>query len=147
MSAEAAPADGVMTRPEAETVRFRAAPGQWLPLFITIGVALLPAVTDSLLVHRWPGTSPAFLTTIRLTVLAFLVVVGLELWLVARWFGVTLTSQAAVVHGLRRRTIPWNRVAPLRYPTSAPFARDRRFPEKAAFIGHWWLTHRDNGQG
>jgi hypothetical protein len=31
----------------------------------------------------------------------------------------------------------------LRMPSTAPFlSRDRHFEEKADFIRHWWLTHR-----
>ncbi|MGW0824692.1 hypothetical protein [Streptomyces sp. NPDC002845] len=81
------------------------------------------------------------------------------------YFGVTLTSSAAVVHGLRRRTILWSDVQAiqvesimgtrtvviheaggrrtrLRAPTTGFLAWDRRFEEKFHVIGRWWLDHR-----
>jgi hypothetical protein len=81
----------------------------------------------------------------------------LELWVLNRYVGVTLTSEAAVVHNLRRRTIPWANVSevaverfaggrrvvlyetggrrtPLRMPSSGFLARDRRFDDKVETI-------------
>ncbi|MEV0737646.1 hypothetical protein AB0I51_17095 [Streptomyces sp. NPDC050549] len=80
-------------------------------------------------------------------------------------FGITLTPSAAVVHNLRRRTIPWSdiqavqpeslfgtttivlyeangRRTRLRAPSTGFLARDRHFEEKFHTIGTWWLTHR-----
>lgn len=85
--------------------------------------------------------------------------------LFARRFGITLTPSAAVVHNLRRRTIPWadvrgiqtesfrgtttivlyetnGRFTRLRAPSTGLLARDRDFEEKLHVIGDWWLTHR-----
>ncbi|MFJ4829468.1 hypothetical protein ACIP79_06015 [Streptomyces sp. NPDC088747] len=80
-------------------------------------------------------------------------------------FGVTLTPSAAVVHNLRRRTIPWSdvqaiRVEPvlgtstvviyevsgrrtrLRAPTTGFLAWDRGFDEKFDVLGRWRWDHR-----
>jgi len=78
------------------------------------------------------------------------------------WYGISLTPEAAVVHRLRRRTIPWSRVAavqtedfnlrgrrvvlyevdgrrtPLRMPSTAFLAWDRKFDAKAEAIEAWW---------
>ena len=89
-------------------------------------------------------------------------------WAQGWWFGVTLTPRDAVVHGLRRRTIPWTRVAdvraepfaggrrvvlyetdgrrtPLRMPSTAMLAWDRAFDAKTATIHAWWLRHGPAG--
>ncbi|MFI9605395.1 hypothetical protein ACIHCX_37250 [Streptomyces sp. NPDC052043] len=83
----------------------------------------------------------------------------------SRLFGVTLTPSAAIVHNLRRRTIPWSNVQAiqieslfgsrtvviyeagrrrtrLRAPTTAFLSWDRSFEEKFHTIGRWWLDHR-----
>ncbi|MEV7244105.1 hypothetical protein AB0N92_23060 [Streptomyces sp. NPDC093248] len=83
----------------------------------------------------------------------------------SRLFGVTLTPSAAIVHNLRRRTIPWSSVQAiqiesllgsrtvviyeaggrrtrLRAPITASLNRDRCFEEKFHTIGRWWLDHR-----
>ncbi|MFI6407929.1 hypothetical protein [Streptomyces sp. NPDC050548] len=80
-------------------------------------------------------------------------------------FGITLTPSAAVVHNLRRRTIPWSdvrgihtesirrtttivlyeangRFTRLRAPSTGFHGRDRHFEEKFHVIENWWLTHR-----
>lgn len=80
-------------------------------------------------------------------------------------FGITLTPSAAVVHNLRRRTIPWSDVQAIRVESSlgsravviyeangrrtcmrAPTTGfpnwDRSFEEKFHTIGRWWLDHR-----
>lgn len=94
---------------------------------------------------------------------------GLLVWCVlpiaSRLFGVTLTPSAAIVHNLRRRTIPWSSVQAiqieslfgsrtvviyeaggrrtrLRAPITAPLNWDRSFEEKFHTIGRWWLDHR-----
>ncbi|WP_406307207.1 hypothetical protein OHA61_39455 [Streptomyces sp. NBC_00885] len=79
--------------------------------------------------------------------------------------GVTLTPSAAVVHNLRRRTIPWSDVqgvhtessmgvravviyeatgrrTRLRAPITGVLCWDRGFEEKFHAIGRWWLAHR-----
>ncbi len=101
------------------------------------------------------------------------VLVSLLMWAVllpvapitARYFGVTLTPSAAVVHNLRRRTIPWSNVQAvqiehllgsrtvviyeaggrrtrLRAPITGFLSWDRSFEEKFHTIGRWWLYHR-----
>lgn len=80
-------------------------------------------------------------------------------------FGVTLTPSAAIVHNLRRRTIPWSNVQAiqieslfgsrtvviyeaggrrtrLRAPFTGFLSWDRSFEEKFHTIGRWWLDHR-----
>lgn len=80
-------------------------------------------------------------------------------------FGVTLTPSGAVVHNLRRRTIPWADIQAVRIesvlgtrsvvlhvadgrrtelsaPRSGFLAWDRHFEEKFHVIGDWWMTHR-----
>lgn len=80
-------------------------------------------------------------------------------------FGITLTPTAAVVHNLRRRTIPWSgiqgvqiesvlgtrsvvlyeaggRRTVLRAPQTAFLSWDRHFEEKFHVVGEWWLSHR-----
>ncbi|MCX4508989.1 hypothetical protein OHA27_01460 [Streptomyces sp. NBC_01619] len=79
--------------------------------------------------------------------------------------GITLTPSAAVVHNLRRRTIPWSDVqgvqaesslgqrtvviyeatgrrTRLRAPVTGILCWDRRFEEKFHAIERWWLAHR-----
>ncbi|MFI6335947.1 hypothetical protein [Streptomyces sp. NPDC050535] len=81
------------------------------------------------------------------------------------YFGITLTPAAAVVHNLRRRTIPWSDVQAigvepllgtrtvvihevsgrrtrLRAPITGFLAWDRGFEEKVDVIGRWWWEHR-----
>ncbi|MFE9307825.1 hypothetical protein ACFYM5_08995 [Streptomyces sp. NPDC006706] len=83
----------------------------------------------------------------------------------SRIFGVTLTPSAAIVHNLRRRTIPWSNVQAirieslfgsrtvviyeaggrrtrLRAPITGFLSWDRSFEEKFHTIGRWWLDHR-----
>jgi hypothetical protein len=83
----------------------------------------------------------------------------------SRPFGVTLTPSAAIVHNLRRRTIPWSNVQAiqieslrgsrtvviyeaggrctrLRAPIAGFLSWDRSFEEKFHTIGRWWLNHR-----
>ncbi|MER5796450.1 hypothetical protein [Streptomyces sp. NPDC001980] len=98
---------------------------------------------------------------------------GLLIWgvllplvlITSRRFGVTLTPSAAIVHGLRRRTILWSNVQAirvesvlgsrtvaiyeaggrhtrLRAPTTGFLSWDRSFEEKFHTIGRWWLAHR-----
>lgn len=80
-------------------------------------------------------------------------------------FGVTLTPSAAIVHNLRRRTIPWSNVQAilieslfgsrtvviyeaggrrtrLRAPITGFLSWDRSFEQKFLIIGRWWLDHR-----
>ncbi|AVH56479.1 MULTISPECIES: hypothetical protein [Streptomyces] len=80
-------------------------------------------------------------------------------------FGVTLTPSAAIVHNLRRRTIPWSNVQAIRIesffgsrtvviyeaggrctrmraPITGFLSWDRSFEEKFHTIGRWWLDHR-----
>ncbi|MEU3982227.1 hypothetical protein AB0F77_19350 [Streptomyces sp. NPDC026672] len=80
-------------------------------------------------------------------------------------FGVTLTPSVAIVHNLRRRTIPWSdvqaiqiepffgsrtvviyeagsRCTRLRAPITGFLSWDRSFEEKFHTIGRWWLEHR-----
>ncbi|MFE5406130.1 hypothetical protein ACFQ9Z_33170 [Streptomyces sp. NPDC056580] len=95
--------------------------------------------------------------------------VSLLVWCVlpiaSRLFGVTLTPSAAIVHNLRRRTIPWSSVQAiqieslfgsrtvviyeaggrrtrLRAPITAFLNWDHSFEEKFHTIGRWWLDNR-----
>ncbi|WP_369225394.1 hypothetical protein AB5J52_31550 [Streptomyces sp. R39] len=98
---------------------------------------------------------------------------GLVIWgvllplvlITSRSFGITLTPSAAVVHGFRRRSIPWSdvqavqieslfgnrtvviyeaggRATRLRAPSTGFLSWDRGFEEKFHTIGRWWLDHR-----
>ncbi|MEW2401725.1 hypothetical protein [Streptomyces sp. NPDC046862] len=143
--------------PSPESVRYRLTLAQRglpaLPLAVT-GMAL-----QSL--FRLHGPPPPGL------VLMTRVWIGMPLFnlLLAPRFGITLTSSAAVVRNLRRRTIPWSNVqaihiepymgtrrlvlyeaggrrTPLRAPITGFLAWDSGFEEKYHTIGRWWLAHR-----
>ncbi|MFE1886521.1 YdbT family protein [Streptomyces diastatochromogenes] len=85
--------------------------------------------------------------------------------IISRPFGITLTPSAAIVHNLRRRTVPWlnvqaiqieslfgsrtvviyeagGRRTRLRAPITGFLSWDRDFEEKFHTIGRWWLEHR-----
>ncbi|MFJ5900631.1 hypothetical protein ACIQFZ_35655 [Streptomyces sp. NPDC093064] len=93
------------------------------------------------------------------------VILPFVMLIISRPFGVTLTQSAAIVHNLRRRTIPWSNVQAirmgslfgsrtvviyeaggrgtrLRAPITGFLSWDRRFEEKFHTIGRWWLDHR-----
>jgi hypothetical protein len=114
--------------------------------------------------NRSPGfPGPPLWMRVEFWVLPVLIVPSV--WMQGWWAGVTLTPQVAAVHRLRRRDIPWTRVAaveaerfgagarrvvlyetdgrrtPLRIPSTAFLAWDRQFDAKAAAIRDWWLTH------
>ncbi|MEU7382552.1 MULTISPECIES: hypothetical protein [unclassified Streptomyces] len=115
----------------------------------------------------------AFQVSFWLDVGGHVVVPGLFAWgallllavITSRFFGVTLTPSAAVVHNFRRRTIPWSNVQAiriesffgnrtvviyeaggrrtrLRAPITGFLNWDRGFEEKFHVIGRWWLEHR-----
>jgi hypothetical protein len=88
------------------------------------------------------------------------------LQLVLRTLGVELTPEAAVIHGRRRRTVPWLQVQSVvghvnsngsssvqlildsGEPVTLPFPRtlwregDTGFQRDLERIGQWWLAHR-----
>jgi hypothetical protein len=127
------------------------------------GFASLISLANLLL---WYVQSPGIPASIEVRVATFVpVLCAAGVWVLGRYFGVTLTAEAAIVHNVRRRTIPWNRVAavkvenfsggrrivlyeadgrrtPLRMPSTGYRSRDRHFEEKAATIRDWWFTHR-----
>ena len=147
-----------------DRVRFRATWRQRLPL------CGLPIFVIGLWIANPVFWAPAMDTSAVVTIgrwaaVVVTAVVVFEIWLVGWWFGATLTDKALLVHGLRQRVIPWSRVTAvqverfvgaqrvvvydvdgrrtrLRMPSSVAFGRDATFASKAAFIGHWWLTHR-----
>ena len=82
------------------------------------------------------------------------------------WFGITLTPDAAIVHNLRRRVIPWSAIQDVTIETFrggptivlreaqrrthlwAPvsgFRRGSRFEEEYRLIIEWRLAHGDKG--
>jgi hypothetical protein len=145
-------------------VRYRASWQQSLPLGLVLGAAVLMQVSNPLLwAHQRPGL-PGLPLQWRVLAMVLPLFITLELWVLSRYVGVTLTPEAVVVHNLRRRTIPWTSVAevavepfaggrrvvlyetdgrrtPLRMPSSGFLSRDRRFDDKAATIRSWWLAH------
>ncbi|MGW0964787.1 hypothetical protein [Streptomyces sp. NPDC002516] len=149
-------------------IRFRASWRQVLPLGLLFGTLSLMQVSNLWMwAHRGSGL-PSVPLESRVLAVVLPIVLALELWMLGRYFGITLTPEAAVVHNLRRRTIPWTDVAevavepssggwrvvlcetdgrrtPLRMPNSAFLSRDRRFDEKAATIRDWWLAHGGTG--
>lgn len=140
-----------------ERVRYRLTPFQRvLPMLPTLVV-----VVPWQIFFWWDGgrIGPLLLTGLLGVVLPLLSL------LTSRPFGITLTPTAAVVHNIRRRTIPWTdvqavRVEPyagtrtvviyeaggrltrLRAPITGVLAWDRGFEEKFHTIGRWWLDHR-----
>ncbi|MER6333210.1 hypothetical protein ABT298_28585 [Streptomyces sp. NPDC001034] len=146
-------------------VRYRASWQQSLPLAVILAAVVLTQLSNPLLwAHQRPGL-PGLPFGARVVSVVLPLLVALELWVLSRYVGVTLTPEAVVVHNLRRRTIPWTHVAevavepfaggrrvvlyetdghrtPLRMPSSGFLSRDRRFDEKAATIRSWWLANR-----
>ncbi|MEU9454822.1 hypothetical protein [Streptomyces sp. NPDC048277] len=126
-------------------------------------LSLLPAiiVTGSQFLFWWGGEPFA---PVRGSLLICCLLVPAAL--IASWpFGVTLTPSAAIVHTLRRRTVPWSnvqaiqiesllgsrtvviyeaggRTTRLRAPITGFLNWDRGFEEKFHTIGRWWLAHR-----
>ncbi|MFH8388239.1 hypothetical protein [Streptomyces sp. NPDC018036] len=155
-------------------IRYRASWRQFLPLGLLFGALALMQLSNLWMwAHRGSGL-PSVPLDARVLAVVLPIVFALELWMLGRYFGITLTPEAAIVHNLRRRTIPWTDVAevavepfsggrrvvlyetdghrtPLRMPNSAFLSRDRRFDEKAATIRDWWLAHggtdTDTGTG
>ncbi|MFF3468162.1 hypothetical protein ACFYXB_39050, partial [Streptomyces sp. NPDC002619] len=145
-------------------VRYRASWQQSLPLGLILGALTLMQLSDPLLwEHQRPGV-PGLPLGPRILAIVPPFLVMLELWWLSRYVGVTLTPEAAVVHNLRRRTIPWTNVSevavesfsggrrvvlyetdgrrtPLRMPSSGFLSRDRRFDDKVAAIRSWWLAN------
>ncbi|MET7987697.1 hypothetical protein [Streptomyces sp. NPDC005281] len=150
-------------------VRYRATWQQALPLSLSLGAVVLMQLSNPLLwEHQRPGL-PGLPFESRPLALVLPFFILLELWVLSRHVGVTLTPDAAVVHNLRRRTIPWTNMAdvavepffggrrvvfyetdgrrtPLRIPNTAFLSRDRRFDEKVATIRGWWLANGGTAQ-
>jgi len=128
-------------------------------------VPVLPAVvvTTALFINIRTGMPRPGGVAGLVTFWVFLLV--LTALLPARRFGITLTPSVAVVHTLRRRTIPWadvrgiqtesirgiktivlyetnGRFTRLRAPSTGFLAPDRHFEEKFHVIEDWWRTHR-----
>jgi hypothetical protein len=135
---------------------------QVLPLLALLTLMLWVGPSNPRTWHQDPHM-PAWL---RIESVVLPVVLAAEGWFLGWWTGVTLTPGAAIVHNLRRRTIPWTNVAyvavepssggrrivlyetngrrtALRAPSTAPLAWDRHFDTKAATIHHYWRTHTD----
>lgn len=144
---------------QPERIRFRLNPLQRaLPLvggFIGLGAAQLG-------IWAQDGSRPDPYLVPAVTAWAALLLLAL---VIPTRFGITLTPSAAIVHNLRRRTIPWadiqaiqiepllgsrtvvlheasGRRTRLRAPITGPLSWDRRFEEKFHTIGQWWLAHR-----
>ncbi len=163
VSTDSPPAIGSPSTVAPDHVRFRPTWAQRTPVFF-LPFVVFADFANPLLWASPPGMSGLVMFG-RVSASVLLVAVSFEVWLVGWWFGATLTGEALLVHSLRRRAIPWNRIAavqverfmggqrvvvyefdgrstPLRMPSNALLSWDRAFPNKAAFIGHWWLTHR-----
>ena len=78
-----------------ERLRLRTSPWRLLP-----GVLILPLFITQLALTGAPGALVAALAL-------FLVLIGVAS---VAWFGITLTPDAAVVHGFGRRRVPWSEV-------------------------------------
>ncbi|MET8454523.1 hypothetical protein [Streptomyces sp. NPDC005209] len=139
-----------------ESVRYRLTRRQRL-LSVLPAVVVMPCQ-----VLLWLDGGPTGPLFVSLLTWGVLVPVAL---IISRPFGVTLTPSAAVVHNLRRRTIPWSNVqgirieslfgsrivaiyeaggrrTRLRAPITGFLSWDRSFEEKFHTIGRWWLDHR-----
>jgi hypothetical protein len=128
------------------------------------GLSMLPAMCMIMIAQfsLWLNGGPT--DVVLLSLLAGAVVPFMPL-LGVRSFGITLTASAAVVHGLRRRTVPWSDVQAvmiepllgsrtvviheaggrrtrLRAPITGFLSWDSDFEEKFHTIGRWWLEHR-----
>ncbi|MFI0961514.1 hypothetical protein ACH4S8_08930 [Streptomyces sp. NPDC021080] len=147
-----------------DRVRYRASWQQSLPLSLVLGSLVLMQASNPLLRAHQPPGQPGLPFGLRLLSIVLMVLVVLELWVLGRYVGVTLTPEAVVVRNLRRRTILWTDVAevavepitggrrvvlyetdgrrtPLRMPSSGFLSRDRRFDDKVATIRSWWLAN------
>ncbi|MFD4503304.1 hypothetical protein [Streptomyces sp. NPDC058457] len=140
----------------SERIRYRLTPLQSLP-------SVAPAIIiTAVQVLFWLDDGPFG------PVIASLLMWGVLLPVVlvtSRRLGVTLTPSAAIVHNLRRRTVPWSNVQAiqiesllgsrtvviyeaggrctrLRAPITGFLSWDRSFEEKFHTIGRWWLDHR-----
>ena len=141
-----------------ERIRYRLTRLQrWLPVLPTIVVVM------GFQVLLWSDGGP--FRPVLVSGLWLGVVLPSVALVASRTFGVTLTQSAAVVHGLRRRIIPWagvqavqiesflgsrtvviyeagGRRTRLRAPITGFLNWDRGFEEKFHTIGRWWLAHR-----
>ncbi|MDX6355500.1 MAG: hypothetical protein QOF98_2403, partial [Streptomyces sp.] len=146
-------------------VRYRAS---WPQRLLTVAPVLF-LIWSSLYVNAWPWErssgpdgQPLWFRT---EAVALPVVLLLSAYMQGWWVGITLTPREAVVRNLRRRTIAWTGVAaveveafggggrrvvlyetegrrtPLRMPSTAFLAGDRKFDAKAAAVRDWWLAH------
>ncbi|MGW1070144.1 hypothetical protein ACWD4F_37280 [Streptomyces aureus] len=154
---------GVESSGTPDRVRFRASWRQSLPLSLVLGASVLMQLSNPLLWGHEGAGSLGLPSGLRVLSLVMVFLVLFELWVLGRYVGVTLTREAVVVHNLRRRTIPWTAVAevavepvfggrrvvlyetdgrrtPLRMPSTAFLASDRRFDDKVATIRSRWLA-------
>lgn len=144
-------------RPSPDEVRIRMAVWQRTTPLLPMAVVTAVLFTTSGTEFRPPGG--------LLGVVAFWTVLLVLGNILPSRFGITLTPSAAVVHNLRRRTIPWSdiqaiqvqstagiksivlheangRSTELRAPTTGFLSWDRHFNEKLHTMETWWQTHR-----
>ena len=144
-------------RPSPAEVRIRRAVWQWITPLLPMAVMTAVLFTTAGTEMPPPGGVPG--------VVAFWAVLLLLGSVLPSRFGITLTPSAAVVHNVRRRTIPWadiqaiqvqstagiksivlheanGRSTELRAPTTGFLSWDRHFNEKLHTIETWWHTHR-----
>ena len=132
-----------------ERLRLRTSPWRLLP-----GVLILPLFITQLALTGAPGALVAALAL-------FLVLIGVAS---VAWFGITLTPDAAVVHGFGRRRVPWSEVqavtveryvielrivlwtardkVPLRAPMTTFALGEQAVLRAYHQVGQWWLAHR-----
>ena len=144
-------------RPQPAEVRIRMAVWQRVTPFLPLAVLTTVLFTTAGTEFPPPGGVPG--------VVAFWVAVLVLGNVLPARFGITLTPSAAVVHNVRRRTIPWSdiqavqrqstmgvrtivlheangRSTELRAPTTGFLSWDSRFEKKFHTIETWWQTHR-----
>jgi hypothetical protein len=150
---------------QPETVRYRLTVAQLLPMIGVFFLAFLPGTLLALLPHRTPSPGyPAPGLALRLMPLLGPVAFSVEMFVLSRWCGLTLTQDAAIVRRIGRRTIRWadvsgveverrmgtttvvlyesgGRRTRLRAPITGFLQKDKSFPAKAETIRTWWLQH------
>ncbi|MFD8739519.1 hypothetical protein ACFV06_32040 [Streptomyces sp. NPDC059618] len=167
---EEVPDGGAESPGSVGRIRYRASWRQILPLGVAFGIMALTQWSNLAMSAHAHGGMPGVPLESRTLAVGLPIVLAVELWMLGHHFGISLTPEAAVVHNMRRRTIPWTDVAevavepitggrrvvlyewdgrrtPLRMPSSAFLSRDPRFDEKAATIRSWWLANGGTAQG
>lgn len=140
-------------------VRFRLTPRQVAIQAGAVGFAWLVLVLANM---RVGGAN-------RVLLLAYAVAFASSVIVSARWRGVELTPDGAVVRRNTKRFVPWSEVTDVRpgtllltrlvvldtvrgpvrcwAPVAGPLAPDRDFESKLAYIRQWWWSGRPQAAG